>query len=127
MPYGGFYDEHQQCSPRLRHRPAGDWREAGDYILLTVSDTGHGIDAAGMEHLFVPFFSTKKDRPGSGTAGLGWLWFSGVVNAHSWGICSSEVGQVPGRRGRPQPRALLRQPKRPRSSRQRAGQRPRLL
>jgi signal transduction histidine kinase/CheY-like chemotaxis protein len=41
---------------------------AGPYVLLVVSDTGIGIDAAVKERLFEPFFSTKA---GTRNAGLG--------------------------------------------------------
>ncbi|HQZ37873.1 MAG TPA: response regulator [Vicinamibacterales bacterium] len=39
----------------------------GRYVVLTVSDTGVGIDPAALEWIFEPFFSTKASR----AAGLG--------------------------------------------------------
>jgi signal transduction histidine kinase len=33
---------------------------------LTITDTGHGISANNAEHLFSPFYSTKKDGQGIG-------------------------------------------------------------
>ena len=64
----------------------------GDYAVLTVSDTGEGIAAADLKHIFEPFY-TKKVMGRSGTGlGLAVVWGT-VKDHHGYIDVQSEPGK----------------------------------
>lgn len=65
--------------------------DVGNYLKLTVSDTGHGMNEQTMQRIFDPYFTTKASSKGTG---LGLAVVYGIVSAHKGAIqVSSEPGK----------------------------------
>jgi signal transduction histidine kinase len=92
MPKGGQLTiaTSQTCWRKAEPSAPADLRP-GKYVLLSVQDTGTGMDAEMQRHLFEPFFSTKGRRRGIGL-GLS-IVYAIVKQSHGDIEVDSEPGQ----------------------------------
>jgi len=77
---------HQGGYCQACHTPFG-----GEYIELSISDTGHGIKPELMEHIFEPFISTKEIGKGTG---MGLSTVHGIVHSHNGHIAVESTPNV---------------------------------
>jgi len=99
----GDYGQIQQCLLNLIFNALDAMPEGGNlvikgedanssgFISLEVTDVGHGIDSANLQHIFEPFFTTKTAGKG---VGLGLAMVHGIIHEHQGSI---EVESTPGK------------------------------
>ena len=92
MPNGGSIDitteainfEASHVEEHLEARP-------GEFVCITISDSGTGIYPEYLPRIFEPFFTTKQSGPG---VGLGLATVYGIVKQHQgWIEVSSQIGR----------------------------------
>jgi two-component system, cell cycle sensor histidine kinase and response regulator CckA len=91
MPRGGHL--HIQTSNISLQEPEAEAFEVkpGDYVKISISDTGTGMDKETLKRIFEPFFTTKAQQGGTG---LGLASAYGIIRNHGGALNAySEPGQ----------------------------------
>ena len=91
-PQGGTLDVSLDETVVIQSTPAiGNDLNPGKYMILTVRDTGSGIEPEIMKNIFEPFFTTRKSDKGTGL-GLA-VVYEVVKNSQGSILLYSEVGK----------------------------------
>ena len=80
MPHGGSLTiSTERLVVDEEFHETNPWAIPGRYVLMTVTDTGVGMDSETSDHIFEPFYSTKGDAAGTG---LGLSTVYGTIQQH---------------------------------------------
>jgi two-component system cell cycle sensor histidine kinase/response regulator CckA len=91
MPRGGKISVRLARAHASQSKAQEHSAKAGEYVQVSVTDTGQGIDEATQQRVFEPFFTTKQ--PGHGT-GLGLaMVFGAMRQCHGFVELRSRLGE----------------------------------
>jgi signal transduction histidine kinase len=80
MPSGGKLSIETSMLNIKRDDPKPQYLKPGSYVVVSISDTGTGMDEETLSHIFEPFFTTKPVDKGTG---LGLAAVYSIIKAHN--------------------------------------------